>query len=51
MLNKVKFDDRLTFKRHIDDICRAEEQNLNLLSRRNPYMEFAKKRTLDKVLF
>ena len=51
MSNKVKFDDRLTFKSHIDDICRTEAQNLNVLSRRNPYMEFAKKRTLVKVFF
>ena len=46
-----KFDNRLTFKNHIDGICKTAEQILNALSRIKPYMGFTKKCTLVNAFF
>ena len=47
----IKFDNKLTFKTHIDDICKKAGQKLNALSRITPYMGFSKKRTLVNAFF
>ena len=47
----VKFDDKLTFITHIDDICRKAGLKLNALSRMASYMDFIKKRLLVNGFF
>ena len=47
----VKFDYKLTFNTHIDDICKKAGLKLNALSRIAPYMVFKKKRLLVNVFF
>ena len=47
----IKFDNRLTFKNHIDDICKKSGQKLNALSRITTQMGFTKKRTLVNAFF
>ena len=47
----VKFDYKLTFNAHIDDICKKAGLKLNALSRIAPYMDFNKKRLLVNVFF
>ena len=44
-------DNRLTFKNHIDDICKKAGQKLNALSRMTPHVGFTKKRTYKLMLF
>ena len=40
----VFFDSKLTFKSHIDNICKKASTKLNAISRITPYMDFNKKR-------
>lgn len=47
----IKFDNRLTFKNHIDSICKKSGQKLNAVSRITTYMGFTKKRTLVNAFF
>ena len=47
----VKFDYKLTFNAHIDDICKKAKLKLNALSRIAPYMDFHKKRLLVNAFF
>ena len=47
----VKFDSKLTFNGHIDDICKKARLKLNVLSRIVPYMDFNKKRLLVNAFF
>ena len=47
----VKFDYKLTFNAHIDDICKKAALKLNALSRIAPYMDFNKKRLLVNEFF
>ena len=47
----VKFDYKLTFNAHIDDICKKAGPKLNALSRIEPYMDFNKKRLLVNAFF
>ena len=45
----VKFDYKLTFNAHIDDICKRAGLKLNALSRIAPHMDFDKKQLLVNV--
>ena len=47
----VKFDSKLTFNGHIDDICKKARLKLNALSRIVPYMDFNKKRLIVNAFF
>ena len=47
----VKFDNRLTFDKHVNDICKTAGQKLNALSRVTPYMELSKRRVLVNAFF
>ena len=47
----VKYDYKLTFNAHIDDICKKAELKLNVLSRLAPYIDFNKKQLLVNAFF
>ena len=47
----MKFDNRLTFDKHVNDICKTAGQKLNALSRVTPYMELSKRRVLVSAFF
>ena len=47
----INSDTRLTFKNHIDKICKKAGQKLNALSRITLYMGFTKKQTLVNASF
>ena len=47
----VKFDYKLTFNAHIDDICKKAGLKLNTLSRIAPCMDYNKKRLLVNSFF
>ena len=47
----VKFDYKLTFNAHIDNICKKAGLKLNALLRIAPYIDFHKKRFLANTLF
>ena len=49
--NFLKFDYKLTFNAHIDDIFKKAGMKLNALSRIAPYMDFNKKRLLVNEFF
>ena len=44
------FDSNLTFENHINNICRAATQNLNVLARVDPYKNMKKRRFFMKYL-
>ena len=44
------FDSNLTFENHINNICRAATQNLNVLARVDPYKNMQKRRIFMKYL-
>ena len=47
----VFFNSKLTFKSHIDSICKKPSQKLNGISRITPYMDFNKKRLVVNAFF
>ena len=47
----VLLDSKLTFKPHIDSICRKAGLKLNFISRIIPYMDFSKRRLLVYAFF
>ena len=47
----VRFDSKLTFDAHINDICKKAGLKLNALARITPYMDLNKKRLLLNAFF
>ena len=47
----VTFDNKLTFEKHITDICRKASRKTYALARIAPYMELFKRRIFMNVLF
>ena len=47
----VQLDSKLTFKPHVDSICRKAGLKLNAISRIIPYMDFSKRRLLVNAFF
>ena len=47
----VLLDSKLTFKPHVDSICRKAGLKLNAISRIIPYMDFSKRRLLVNAFF
>ena len=47
----VRFDSKLTFDAHINDICKKASLKLNALARITPYMDLNKKRLLLNAFF
>ena len=47
----VTFDNKLTFEKHITDICRKASRKTYALARIAPYMELFKRRMVMNVLF
>ena len=47
----VQIDNRLTFKTHIETICKKANQKISALARAAPYMNLQKKRLLMNAFF
>ena len=47
----VKFDNKLTFEKHITDICRKDSRKIYTLARIAPYMDLSKERTVMNAFF
>ena len=47
----VKFGNKLTFEKHINDICRKASKKIDGLARIAPYMELSKQRMVMNVFF
>ena len=47
----IKFDNKLNFSNHIDEICKKAGQKLNALSRVIPYMGLSKRCILLNAIF
>ena len=45
----VRFDSKLTFDTHINDICKKGDLKLNVVARITPYMDLNKKRLLSNA--
>ena len=46
----IAINSDLTFKNHINSICKKESQKLNVLARITPYMNTQKRRTIISLL-
>ena len=47
----VKFDNKLTFEKHITDICRKDSRKIYALVRIAPYMDLSKRRMVMNAFF
>ena len=47
----VKFDNKLTFEKHITDICRKASRKIYALARIAPYMDLSKRRMVMNAFF
>ena len=47
----VKFDNKLTFEKHITDICRKASRKIYTLARIAPYMDLSKRRMVMNAFF
>ena len=47
----IKLGSKLNFNSHMHDHCQKAGQKLNAISRKRPYMDFAKKRLLVNAFF
>ena len=47
----VKFDNKLTFEKHIPDICRKASRKIYALARIAPYMDLSKRRIVMNAFF
>ena len=47
----VKFDNKLTFEKHITDICRKASRTIYALARITPYMDLSKRRMVMNAFF
>ena len=47
----VKFDNKLTFEKHITDICRKASRKIYALARIAPYMNLSKRRMVMNAFF
>ena len=47
----VKFDNKLTFEKHITDICRKASRKISSLARIAPYMNLSKRRMVMNAFF
>ena len=47
----VKFDTKLTFEKHINDICRKASRKIYALARITPYMDISKRRMVMNAFF
>ena len=50
-LLRVKFDNKLTFEKHIADICRKASEKIYALARIAPYMDLSKRRRIMNAFF
>ena len=47
----IKFDNKLTFEKHITDICRKASRKIYALARIAPYMDLSKRRMVMNAFF
>ena len=50
VLLEITIDSNLTFKNHINSICKKASQKLNALARISPYMNVQKRRTIMRYI-